>query len=251
MGHLGPWYESVSPENRYLYNGKELNDEEGVGLYDFGFRWYDAAYGRFVGVDPLAEDFVAWGSYSYTFNNPIRFIDPDGRSPDDIIIGNKDLDKRWEVFSSLQKLTNDLLTMDSKGKVTISKAGAANQNKTLTEGTKLVSDLIKDNNTTTIKLDMGRVNSTFAVNESTNTEIRALPQENFEYGANVYIKGTDPTTANADGSRGIEGGAFITLGHELNHARDLVTGNFDRTVLPPVIDFDPDSSKSYGQVYEA
>jgi RHS repeat-associated protein len=78
MGHLGPWYESVSPENKYLYNGKELNDEEGVGLYDFGFRWYDAAYGRFVGVDPIAEEFPWVNGFNYAENEPVANVDLHG-----------------------------------------------------------------------------------------------------------------------------------------------------------------------------
>ncbi len=72
-------------ENRYRYNGKEFHQEFNLGLYDYGFRWYDPATGRRNGVDPLAADFPSWSSYSYTFDNPIRFIDPDGRMAVDVI----------------------------------------------------------------------------------------------------------------------------------------------------------------------
>lgn len=38
-----------------------------------------------MGVDPLAADYAAWSPYNYVMGNPIRLIDPDGRSVDDII----------------------------------------------------------------------------------------------------------------------------------------------------------------------
>jgi len=68
-----------SPQNKFLYNGKEIQDDVIAGQkldwYDYGARMYDAAVGRFHTIDPWAEKYTFQTPYAYAANNPVRYID--------------------------------------------------------------------------------------------------------------------------------------------------------------------------------
>lgn len=70
-------------ENRYKYNGKELQSSEfsdGSGLdeYDYGARFYDQQIGKWGVIDPKVEKYNMISPYSYAMNDPILYVDPNG-----------------------------------------------------------------------------------------------------------------------------------------------------------------------------
>jgi RHS repeat-associated protein len=74
----GVYMNHSNPDNLYQYNGKEKNDDHGIGMYDYGARWYDAGVGSFNTKDPMASKYSMLSPYAFVANNPIRFLDPDG-----------------------------------------------------------------------------------------------------------------------------------------------------------------------------
>jgi RHS repeat-associated protein len=75
----GRKFAQANSSYRYGFNGKEQDKETtGTSTYDYGFRIYSPALGRFLSVDPLSKSYPWYTPYQFAGNKPISKIDIDG-----------------------------------------------------------------------------------------------------------------------------------------------------------------------------
>jgi len=79
-------------ENKYNYNGKELqhhefSDNSGLELYDYGARMLDPQIGRWNVIDALSEKYLNFSPFTFGINNPLRYYDPNGMEINEIAGG--------------------------------------------------------------------------------------------------------------------------------------------------------------------
>ncbi len=77
----------TDPDNRYRFNGKEEQSFAGLPYIDYGARMYDPCTARWLSQDPLAEKYYFISPYAFCSNNPVNFVDPDGRDWKDKWLG--------------------------------------------------------------------------------------------------------------------------------------------------------------------
>ena len=63
----------------YLFNAKEFDEE--TGMYYYGARYYEPRLSLWMSVDSQWERYPHISGYSYSLNNPIKFIDYEGQEP--------------------------------------------------------------------------------------------------------------------------------------------------------------------------
>ena len=221
---------SATSQQPYKYNGKELDTERGLNLYDYLARLMDPALGRFNTVDPLAEKYYGVSPYAYCADNPVNYVDLHG---DSITIVHRTGFLGLGGKETLTYENGNLYNADGSaysGKVNgylKSVMGALGNLNATAEGASLVSELQNSTNMFTIK----------------SGDNAFVPKGPTKAGANLSeIQAVTGNTAGSTGSGGTiywsanstSGGldltgstsrpAYIGLGHEMGHASDSNQG---------------------------
>ncbi|WP_456442105.1 RHS repeat-associated core domain-containing protein [Psychroserpens sp.] len=177
-------------DHPYGYNGKEEQDELGLDWMDFHARNYDASLGRWMNIDPLAEKFYSNTPYIAMLNNPLSYIDPDGRytlkvSGDDADLAVSELDEDSSLSLSRDSNT-DIVSINNKDKVDYA---------SLNTKDKRLYDTIEDKNKTvnlSTTRDLKRKDGLFTFGKHNGQTLTDASQEvNMEQAINLENNGGD------------------------------------------------------------
>jgi len=110
-------------KNKKLFNSQQYEDDEwannkGIKWYDFDNRNYDPQIGRWHCVDPRVADAPGWSPYNAMWNNPIKFVDPDGQWAVDHIDVTKNKDGTYNVVGGQANSDESIYVVDGSGKRT-------------------------------------------------------------------------------------------------------------------------------------
>ena len=87
---------------RYRYVGKERDEE--TGLYYYGARYYAGWLGRFISTEPLKEKYPNLSTYCYCANNPVKYVDLDGR---EIVIAHLSEKQQEQYIAQISRLKSE------------------------------------------------------------------------------------------------------------------------------------------------
>ena len=198
-------------KNLYKYNAKELQEEMGLQWLDYGARMMDPVVGRWWTPDPLAEKYYSTSPYAFCLNNPILYVDPDGR----------------EVFISgaLSEEALRQLQERVKNKITLSMGEGGKLGYTMNEGVKKLKG--------EAKMLAGIIDDTsISVNLITTDKHEASPGMLMVGGA--FMGNTVTTDA--------EGNVMVSANQVVN---PQVLGAMSKTNLNPGMDMMHETTEAY------
>jgi RHS repeat-associated protein len=80
---IGYTYGETVVDRADQYNGRVF--DQGTGFHDYGARMYWPQIGRFISPDTAAPDLAnpaSFNRYGYVLNNPYKYVDPTGLTPE-------------------------------------------------------------------------------------------------------------------------------------------------------------------------
>ncbi len=208
------WQRMGVDENKYLFNGKELQDDLDLDWYDYGARMYDATIGRFMVQDSFSEKYLSLNPYQYTANNPILFVDING---DSIRIAKGKKELTYTINSD-----GSSSVLNAKGEVYNGKKNKKGQYKGYVGKVKRALDKVRTGG-----------NSGNGLVSALHDNVQDVT---IKRGGNEFTaEGSDRTIfwSPSDGSGGLDvtgstkRPSFIGLGHELGHAYDALDGQVE------------------------
>ena len=221
--------------NKYKYIGKELDTMYGWNMQDHEARWYDPVVGRWMATDPLQEKYESVSSYCYTANNPIRFVDTDGKV---IKLPKGTTYKQiFIVLGNIQKLTDDKVVFSTQKDGSIRIKIASIGNGTKSAGTRLIQRINSSKRIMTINVTSKTADGNSETDDNPANAINGIGSNvnvYFDPNSNPLIPTLNAKTGRVNGEKRP---AHVGLAHELIYG--------DRSMRGVAIDYSENATYTY------